>query len=208
MKELIRVFVLAAALLGSCTFALAQNEQGVHQFSVKDENGRAVPLKQYEGKVLLIVNTATRCGFTPQYEELEALYRDYKDRGFVILDFPCNQFGEQAPGSYEEIHAFCTENYGITFPQFSKVDVNGAQADPLFTYLKAQKGFQGFDKKDRIGKLLDARFRKQDPDYAGNPDIKWNFTKFLVDREGNVVERFEPTAKADVIEARLQELLD
>jgi len=186
---------------------LAQEGKGVYQFSVKDANGEQVSLQQYEGKVLLIVNTATKCGFTPQYEELEALYQAYQEKGLVILDFPCNQFGAQAPGSYEEIHAFCTGKYNITFPQFDKLEVNGENADPLFTYLKSQKGFQGFDKEDRIGKFLDARFSKQDPDYAKNPDIKWNFTKFLVDREGNVVERFEPTAGADDIEARLKDLL-
>lgn len=212
MKRIITLLVLAAAVMGSSTLALAQNEaaagKNVYQFSVKDENGQAVSLDKYAGKVLLIVNTATKCGFTPQYEELEALYQDYRDKGFVILDFPCNQFGEQAPGTYEEIHAFCTGKYNISFPQFDKVDVNGENADPLFTWLKSQKGFQGFDKKDRIGKFLDNRFRKQDPDYDKNPDIKWNFTKFLVDREGNVVERFEPTATAVDIEVKLKELLD
>ena len=206
MKKLTLLYVLAAAFLCS-NLAMAQEGNGVYRFSVKDENGKAVSLSQYEGQVLLIVNTATKCGFTPQYEELEALYEDYKDKGFVILDFPCNQFGEQAPGTYEEIHSFCTGKYNISFPQFDKLDVNGENADPLFTYLKSQKGFQGFDKKDRIGKFLDNRFKRQDPDYAKNPDIKWNFTKFLIDRQGNVVERFEPTAKADVIEARLKELL-
>lgn len=212
MKRIITLLVLAAAVMGSSTLALAQNEaaagKNVYQFSVKDENGQAVSLDKYAGKVLLIVNTATKCGFTPQYEELEALYQDYRDNGFVILDFPCNQFGEQAPGTYEEIHAFCTGKYNISFPQFDKVDVNGENADPLFTWLKSQKGFQGFDKKDRIGKFLDNRFRKQDPDYDKNPDIKWNFTKFLVDKEGNVVERFEPTATAVDIEVKLKELLD
>lgn len=211
MKRIITLLVLAAAVMGSSTLALAQNEaaagKNVYQFSVKDENGQAVSLDKYAGKVLLIVNTATKCGFTPQYEELEALYQDYRDNGFVILDFPCNQFGEQAPGTYEEIHAFCTGKYNISFPQFDKVDVNGENADPLFTWLKSQKGFQGFDKKDRIGKFLDNRFRKQDPNYDQNPDIKWNFTKFLVDKEGNVVERFEPTATAADIEVKLKEIL-
>ena len=201
------MFVLAAAFLGSLAPAFAQEGKGVYQFSAKDGNGEDVPLSKYEGKVLLIVNTATRCGFTPQYEELEALYEAYRTEGFEILDFPCNQFGEQAPGTYEEIHAFCTGNYNITFTQFDKVNVNGENASPLFTYMKGEKGFQGFDTKDRIGRLLDGRLKKQDPDYAKNPDIKWNFTKFLIDREGNVVERFEPTAKAAGIEARLKELL-
>ena len=211
MKRIITLLMLAAAVMGSSTLALAQNEaaagKNVYQFCVKGENGQNVSLEKYAGKALLIVNTATKCGFTPQYEELESLYQDYKDKGFEILDFPCNQFGEQAPGSYEEIHAFCTGKYNISFPQFEKIDVNGENADPLFVYLKSQKGFQGFNTKDRIGKFLDNRFRKQDPNYDQNPDIKWNFTKFLVDKEGNVVERFEPTATAADIEVKLKEIL-
>ena len=211
MKRIITLLVLVAAVMGSSTLALAQNEaaagKNVYQFCVKGENGQNVSLEKYAGKALLIVNTATKCGFTPQYEELESLYQDYKDKGFEILDFPCNQFGEQAPGTYEEIHAFCTGKYNISFPQFEKIDVNGENADPLFVYLKSQKGFQGFNTKDRIGKFLDNRFRKQDPNYDQNPDIKWNFTKFLVDKEGNVVERFEPTATAADIEAKLKEIL-
>ena len=211
MKRIITFLVLAAAVMGSSTLALAQNEaaagKNVYQFCVKGENGQNVSLEKYAGKALLIVNTATKCGFTPQYEELESLYQDYKDKGFEILDFPCNQFGEQAPGSYEEIHAFCTGKYNISFPQFEKIDVNGENADPLFVYLKSQKGFQGFNTKDRIGKFLDNRFRKQDPNYDQNPDIKWNFTKFLVDKEGKVVERFEPTATAADIEVKLKEIL-
>ncbi len=211
MKRIITFLVLAAAVMGSSTLALAQNDaaagKNVYQFCVKGENGQNVSLEKYAGKALLIVNTATKCGFTPQYEELESLYQDYRDKGFEILDFPCNQFGEQAPGSYEEIHAFCTGKYNISFPQFEKIDVNGENADPLFVYLKSQRGFQGFNTKDRIGKFLDNRFRKQDPNYDQNPDIKWNFTKFLVDKEGNVVERFEPTATAADIEAKLKEIL-
>jgi len=211
MKRIITLLVLAAAVMGSSTLALAQNEaaagKNVYQFCVKGENGQNVSLEKYAGKALLIVNTATKCGFTPQYEELESLYQDYRDKGFEILDFPCNQFGEQAPGSYEEIHAFCTGKYNISFPQFEKIDVNGENADPLFVYLKSQKGFQGFNTQDRIGKFLDNRFRKQDPNYDQNPDIKWNFTKFLVDKEGKVVERFEPTATAADIEVKLKEIL-
>ena len=164
-------------------------------------------MHSYKGKVLLIVNTATGCGFTPHYKPLEEIYKDLKDKGFEILDFPCNQFANQAPGSEEEIHNFCTLKFGTDFPQFAKIDVNGENADPLFVYLKSQKGFQGFNTKDRIGKFLDNRFRKQDPNYDQNPDIKWNFTKFLVDKEGNVVERFEPTATAADIEVKLKEIL-
>ena len=181
--------------------------QNVYDFTVKDRRGNDVSLSEYKGKILLIVNTATRCGFTPQYEELEALYKDYRDKGLEILDFPCNQFGQQAPGTEEEIHQFCTLNYGTDFPQFKKIDVNGANASPLFTYLKSQKDFQGFDKDHKIGALLDDLLSKADPNYAGNPDIKWNFTKFLIDRSGNVVERYEPTTDCHVIEEAINKLL-
>ena len=164
-------------------------------------------MKQYKGKVLLIVNTATRCGFTPQYEELEALYEKYRAQGFEILDFPCNQFGEQAPGTIAEIHQFCTANFNIQFPQFDKVDVNGPDASPLFAFLKSQRGFAGFNLDHRLGRLLDDNFRKKDPAYDQNPDIKWNFTKFLVDRKGRVVQRFEPTATAADMEEAIRQLL-
>ena len=181
--------------------------QNVYDFTVKDRRGNDVSLSEYKGKVLLIVNTATRCGFTPQYEELEALYKNYKDKGLEILDFPCNQFGEQAPGTEEEIHQFCTLNFGTEFPQFKKIEVNGENESPLFTFLKAQRGFQGFDLEHKIGALLDKMLRDADPDYDSKPDIKWNFTKFLIDREGNVVERYEPTADIKLIEERIKELL-
>ena len=181
--------------------------QNVFDFTVKDRRGNDVSLKEYKGKVLLIVNTATRCGFTPQYEELEALYKNYKDQGLEILDFPCNQFGEQAPGTEEEIYQFCTLNYGTEFPQFKKIEVNGENESPLYTYLKAQRGFQGFDKDHKIGALLDDMLSKADPNYASKPDIKWNFTKFLIDRKGNVVERYEPTTDIAIIEERIKELL-
>ena len=181
--------------------------QNVYDFTVKDRRGNDVSLAEYKGKVLLIVNTATRCGFTPQYEELEALYNNYKEQGLEILDFPCNQFGEQAPGTEEEIHQFCTLNFGTEFPQFKKIEVNGENELPLYTYLKSQRGFQGFDKNHKIGELLDDMLSKADPDYASKSDIKWNFTKFLVDREGNVVERYEPTTECDVIEEAIKQLL-
>lgn len=181
--------------------------QNVYDFTVKDRRGNDVSLAEYKGKVLLIVNTATRCGFTPQYEELEALYKNYKEQGLEILDFPCNQFGEQAPGTEEEIHQFCTLNFGTEFPQFKKIEVNGENELPLYTYLKSQRGFQGFDKSHKIGELLDDMLSKADPDYASKSDIKWNFTKFLVDREGNVVERYEPTTECCIIEEAIKQLL-
>ena len=180
---------------------LSMSAQGIYDISVKDDLGNDVSLADYKGKVLLIVNTATRCGFTPQYDELEALYEKYHAQGFEILDFPCNQFGEQAPGTIEEIHQFCTMNFNIKFPQFDKIDVNGANESPLFTYLKAQKGFGGFDLNDQRGKFMDEMLRKQDADYDKKSDIKWNFTKFLVSRDGRVVKRYEPTDKMTDVDA-------
>ncbi len=185
----------------------APTKKNVYGFAVTDADGNSVSMKQYKGKVLLIVNTATRCGFTPQYEELEALYEKYRAQGFEILDFPCNQFGEQAPGTIAEIHQFCTANFNIQFPQFDKVDVNGPDASPLFAFLKSQRGFAGFNLDHRLGRLLDDNFRKKDPAYDQNPDIKWNFTKFLVDRKGRVVQRFEPTATAADMEEAIRQLL-
>lgn len=155
----------------------------IYDYKVKDKEGNEVSLKQYEGKVLLIVNSATGCGFTPQFDGLQDLYEKYQEQGFEILDFPCNQFGNQAPGSDEEITDFCNSRYGITFQQFQKIEVNGANEAPLYTYLKSQKG----------GFLGDK--------------VKWNFTKFLVDRKGNVVERFAPTKEPGDIEGKIVALL-
>lgn len=180
--------------------ALSASAQSIYDFKVKAQDGSEVSLSEYKGKVLLIVNTATECGFTPQYKELEALYRKFQDKGLVILDFPCNQFGEQAPGTDAEIHAFCTGQYAISFPQFAKVQVNGPEAEPLFTWLKSQQGFKGFGGGTKA-QAMDKLLSQQDPDYANNPDIKWNFTKFLVDREGNVAARFEPTQSMKFVEA-------
>ena len=180
---------------------LTLSAQSVYDFKVKDYAGQDVSLSDYKGKVLLIVNTATRCGFTPQYKELEALYKKYRGEGLEILDFPCNQFGQQAPGTIQEIHQFCSTNFDIQFPQFDKIDVNGANESPLFTYLKSQKGFSGFDLNDKTGKFMDEMLRKQDADYDKKADIKWNFTKFLVSRDGQVLKRYEPTDKMTDIEA-------
>ncbi len=187
---------------------LTGNAQEIYNFQVTNDEGKQVELAQYKGKVMLIVNTATRCGFTPQYNELEALFEKYRDKGLEILDFPCNQFGEQAPGCIEEIHQFCTANFNIQFPQFDKIEVNGPNEHPLYTYLKAQKPFGGFDLNDKTGKLLDDMFKKNDPNYAQSPSIKWNFTKFLVDQKGNVVKRYEPTDKIADIDADICALLN
>jgi len=176
----------------------------IYDYSVKDRQGNDVSMSQFQGKVMLIVNTATGCGFTPQYEGLEKLYETYHEQGLEILDFPCNQFGNQAPGNDEEIHEFCTFKYKTQFDQFKKVDVNGANEEPLFGYLKSQKGFEGFDLK---GMILAPIVKKMDPDYKNNSNIKWNFTKFLVDRDGNVIERFEPTVTPEKIEEKIKKLL-
>lgn len=152
----------------------------IYDFKVKNRAGEDVSLQDYKGKVLLIVNTATGCGFTPQYEGLEKLYKKYHDDGLEVLDFPCNQFGRQAPGSNDEIHQFCTLKYNTTFDQFAKVEVNGDEADPLWIYLKKERG--GF--------------------------IKWNFTKFLVDRNGKIVARFSPMTKPEKFEKDIKKLLE
>ena len=153
----------------------------IYDYKVKDAKGEIVDMADYKGKVLLIVNTATGCGFTPQYDGLEKLYADYKEKGFEILDFPCNQFGHQAPGTEEEIVSFCKMKFGTTFKQFAKIEVNGENEEPLYTYLKSQK--KG----------------------VGGSKIKWNFTKFLVDRDGNVVDRFGSATTPEKIEKKIKE---
>ena len=180
---------------------LTLSAQEIYDFKVMNDEGQEVSLSDYKGKVLLIVNTATRCGFTPQYNELEALYKKYQSEGLEILDFPCNQFGEQAPGTIQEIHQFCTANFDIQFPQFDKIEVNGENEAPLYTYLKAQKGFSGFDLNDKTGKFMDEMLRKKDADYDKKSDIKWNFTKFLISRDGRVIKRYESMDKITDIEA-------
>ena len=179
----------------------------VYDFSVKKMNGETQALRDYEGKVLLIVNTASKCGFTPQFEGLEKLYQAYKEKGLVILGFPCNQFAGQDPGTNEEIKEFCSLNYGVTFPMMAKIDVNGKDADPLYRYLESQKGFEGFDMEHPIGPKLDEILRGEDENYAQNSDIKWNFTKFLIDRDGAAIERFEPTTTPEKIAPAIEKLL-
>lgn len=179
----------------------------IYDISIKEKNGNEIKLGAYEGKVLLIVNSATQCGFTPQYSELQDLYNKYSDQGFVILDFPCNQFKNQAPESVEEIQQFCQINYGVTYPIHSKIEVNGVNAHPLYNFLKSERGFIGFDKNHPLASVLDDMLSKENPNYVDSPDIKWNFTKFLIDRNGSVVERFEPTRDISVLEDKIKELL-
>ena len=157
---------------------------GIYDFSVKDIHGKTVGLDRYKGKVMLIVNTASKCGFTPQYMGLEALHQRLQAKGLAVLGFPCNQFGSQEPGSEDEIASFCEVNYGVTFPMFAKIDVNGDDAAPLYRFLKKAK-----------------------PGLLGSEAIKWNFTKFLVDRDGNVVERYAPNTEPAAIAADIEKLL-
>ncbi len=178
----------------------------VYDFNVKARDGSKVSLEDYKGKVLLIVNTATGCGFTPQYSERQALYDLHQKDGLEILDFPCNQFREQAPGSDDEIHTFCTGRFGITFPQFSKIEVLGEGADPLFRYLTENTTFEGFGMSP-MGLMLKGVVKLMDKDYKNNANVKWNFTKFLIDREGNIAARFEPTEPMDKVKAKVEELL-
>ncbi len=177
-----------------------------YDFTVKTRKGEEVALSDFRGKVLLIVNTATGCGFTPQYKELQEIYDADHDKGLEILDFPCNQFADQAPGTDEEIHTFCTGRFGITFPQYAKIDVNGENADPLFAFLATEKPFAGFGKglkNAALNKFADLNNRS----FGDKAYIKWNFTKFLVDREGKVIARFEPTVDMKEVKAAVEAAL-
>ena len=178
----------------------------VYSYSVPTPAGDERSMADFEGKVVIVVNTATGCGFTPQYEDLEAIYEKYHEKGLEIVDVPCNQFAGQTPGTDEEIHQFCTLKYNTQFPQYKKSDVNGEKALPLFTYLKGEKGFEGFGKGPKA-LLMSAMLSKIDKNYKTNPDIKWNFTKFVIDRKGNVAARFEPTASMKDLEALVDSLI-
>ena len=179
---------------------------GIYDYKVTASNGTEISLGDYKGKVMLIVNTATGCGFTPHYAPIEKMYEDFHDQGFEVIDVPSNQFAGQTPGTDEEIHDFCTLKYKTQFPQMKKSNVNGPDAIPLFTYLKSQKGFEGFGKGPKamaMGMLL----KKIDKDYKNNPDIKWNFTKFVVNRKGEVVARFEPTVDMEEVRSCVEALV-
>ena len=178
----------------------------IYDYTIKTGKGADLNLADYKGKVIMVVNTATGCGFTPQYEPIEQMYRDYHEQGLEILDIPCNQFGNQAPGTDDEIHEFCSLKYNTQFPQMKKTDVNGENAAPLFKYLKSEKGFEGFG-KGPAALAMGVMLSKIDKNYKENPDIKWNFTKFVIDREGNVVARFEPTEKMEKVAACVASLM-
>lgn len=178
----------------------------IYNYNLIDVKGEEVSLEKYKGNVLIIVNTATGCGFTPQYKDLQKLYEDYHEKGLEIIDIPCNQFAGQTPGTDEEIHEFCTLNFGTKFPQMKKSNVNGEEALSLYKYLKEQQGFNGFGEGAKA-LAMDSMLEKIDSDYKNNSDIKWNFTKFIVDREGNVIKRFEPTESMKDLETLIKNLI-
>lgn len=178
-----------------------------YDFNVKDIDGNDVSLSDYKGKILLIVNTASKCGFTPQYEDLQRLYNQYNKRGLEILAFPCNQFMEQEPGESEEIRSFCTLNYGVTFPIFEKINVNGKLAHPLYKFLKENAPFKGFDMSNSTNKILDSILKEKFPEFTIGNSVRWNFTKFLIDKNGNIVERFESAVDPMDIEPYLEKML-
>ncbi|WP_182187248.1 glutathione peroxidase [Pectinatus frisingensis] len=180
----------------------------IYDFTVKTNHGEEKSLADYKGKVLIIVNTASKCGFTPQYEELEKVYLKYKDKGFEILAFPSNQFAQQEPGSAKEIEQFCKLNYGVTFPIFEKNDVRGETAQPLFKYLISQQAFKGFDQNHPNAKGLQNAINTKFPSFMEGDSIKWNFTKFLVDKQGNVVGRYEPTTTPLQMTTAIEKLID
>ena len=178
----------------------------IYDHMIKKMDGSEVSMADYKGKVLLIVNTATGCGFTPQYDDLQDIYDEFAGKGLEILDFPCNQFAEQAPGSDEEIHSFCTGRFGITFPQFAKIDVNGENASPLYKWLTGNSKFEGFGKGPKA-LAMSGVLKVIDKDYKNNSSIKWNFTKFLISREGEILGRFEPTMSMKDVRSAIEAAL-
>lgn len=179
----------------------------IYDFQVLKTNGEPESLEVYKGDVMLVVNTASQCDFTPQFEDLQKLYAKYQSEGLTVLGFPCNQFNAQEPGTNEEAAGFCQLNYGVTFPIFSKVEVNGKRANPLFHFLKREQPFQGFDESNMNGKILKRLISDRYPEWAVGDEIKWNFTKFLINRDGQIVKRFEPTDEPFEFEKDIQALL-
>ena len=177
-----------------------------YDYSVTKRDGSAIPMSDFRGKVVLVVNTATGCGFTPQYKDLESLYEEFHAQGLEILDIPCNQFAGQTPGTDDEVHEFCTLKDNTQFDQMKKSEVNGEGALDLYKYLKSQKTFEGFGNGPK-SLLMNTMLKKIDPDYQNNAEIKWNFTKFLIDRDGNVVSRFEPTEDMKNVREAVKELI-
>lgn len=178
----------------------------IYDYDIEQANGEKINLADYRGKVIMIVNTATGCGFTPHYKDLESMYEKYHDAGLEIIDIPCNQFAGQTPGTDQEIHEFCVLHYKTQFPQMKKSEVNGENELSLYTYLKSQKGFEGFGIGETALKMSNM-LMKIDKDYEKNANIKWNFTKFVIDRDGKVVARFEPTADMKDVEEFVAKLI-
>ena len=220
-----KLFLLAAVALMMATSCNNQNNKtaqvtpepepvveqtsGIYDITVKDMDGSDVSLANYKGKVLLIVNVASKCGLTPQYEGLEALYQKYKDQGLEILAFPCNQFLEQEPGTNEEIQSFCSLNYNVTFPLFDKIDVNGEAESPLYTYLKKQAPFKGYPEgTEEFATMLDEIHQKTGTGFDQGDAIRWNFGKFLVSKDGKTILRFEPMVTPDMMEEAIQKMLE
>ena len=220
-----KLFFLAAVALMMATSCNNQNNKttqvtpepepvveqtsGIYDITVKDMDGSDVSLANYKGEVLLIVNVASKCGLTPQYEGLEALYQKYKDQGLEILAFPCNQFLEQEPGTNEEIQSFCSLNYNVTFPLFDKIDVNGEEESPLYTYLKEQAPFKGYPEgAEEFAAQLDQIHQKTGTGFDQGDAIRWNFGKFLVSKDGKTILRFEPMVTPDMMEEAIQKMLE
>jgi glutathione peroxidase len=179
----------------------------IYDFAVNDIKGNRVSLSDYKGKIVLIVNTASKCGFTPQYDGLEKLYQKYKDRGFVILGFPSNQFLAQEPGNNQEISSFCRLNYGVTFPMFSKIDVRGGNADPLFKFLTKAAPFKGFELEKESGRKIQSVVKEHYPENLEGDEVKWNFTKFLIGQDGIVKGRYEPTVTPEELDPIIKSML-
>ncbi len=206
MKKISFLALLAAMFcLSACS---TNNTKKIYDFKFPANDGTELDFAQFKGKVLLIVNTASKCGFTPQFDGLEKLYEQYKSQGLVVIGFPCNQFAEQDPGTNSEILRFCQMNYGVKFLLMEKSDVNGPNANPIFTYLKGQAGFAGFNPSHPLAKILEDTLSKKDPNYAKNSDIKWNFTKFLISKDGSEVKRFEPTVTPEELTSEIEDMLD
>ncbi|WP_223070212.1 glutathione peroxidase [Paenibacillus caui] len=179
----------------------------IYNYVVEKPNGEPIALSDYQGKVLLIVNTASKCKFTPQFDDLQKVYSDFQQYGFEILGFPCNQFGGQEPGTNEEAVAFCQINYGVKFPIFAKLEVNGHTAHPLFQYLKQEAPFNGFDESNIQSKLLKMIISEKNPEWLVGDAIKWNFTKFLINQSGEVVRRYEPNDEISTLQEDIVKLL-
>ncbi|MBR1769330.1 MAG: glutathione peroxidase [Bacteroidales bacterium] len=206
IKRLLTLGLLFCSLMLSFGSVKAQKEKSFYDFKMKSLDGQTVDFSKYRGKVVLVVNTASRCGLTPQYEALERLYKTYEEKGLVILGFPCNQFLGQEPGDAEQIQSFCTQNYGVSFPMFEKIDVNGKNEAPLYTFLKKKAPFKGYPDEE-FGKQLDEIHKKTGTGFEKGDNIRWNFGKFLISKDGTKIIRFEPMVTPDEIEKYIVDML-